>query len=122
MKQALIQVRPDSQTVFDDNIARAMKAMETGVSADPVAVFTFSSPAQMFTVISPKRWELIEHLQGLGPSSVRGLARSLDRDIRRVHDDITVLVEWGIIEKNDDGKIYVPYDLIHADFNLRAVA
>jgi predicted transcriptional regulator len=27
------------------------------------AVFTFSSPAQLFSVISPKRWQLIERLQ-----------------------------------------------------------
>ena len=60
------------------------------------AVFTFSTPAQLFSVISPKRWELIERLQHIGPSTIRGLARELDRDIKRVHDDVTVLMEWGL--------------------------
>jgi hypothetical protein len=29
-------------------------------------------------------------------------------------------MEWGIIEKNDDGMIFVPFDEIEADFVLRA--
>ncbi|MFB9982590.1 DUF2087 domain-containing protein [Mesorhizobium newzealandense] len=39
-------------------------------------------------MISPKRWELIEHL-------------------KRVHDDLSGLIDWGIIERTDDGKVYV---------------
>ena len=66
--------------------------------------------------------DLVEHLQKIGPASVRGLARSLGRDVKRVHEDVTGLVEWGIIERTDDGKVSVPYDVIHADFDLRAVA
>jgi predicted transcriptional regulator len=122
MKQALIQIRTDTQAILDEAISRAAKVMETGEPADPVAVFTFASPAQLFSIISPKRWELIEHLQKIGPSSVRGLARSLERDVKRVHDDVTALIEWGIIERTEDGKVCVPYDVIHADFDLRAVA
>ncbi|TCU11033.1 hypothetical protein EV132_11929 [Rhizobium sullae] len=28
----------------------------------------------------------------------------------------------GLIEVNDEGRIHVPYDVIHADFDLRSVA
>ena len=122
MKTALIQVRSDAEAVLAESMERAKKAMRTGVPSDPIAIFTFSSPSQLFTVISPKRWELIEHLQKIGPSSLRGLARSLGRDIKRVHDDVSGLIDWGIIERTDDGKVWVPYDVIHADFDLRAVA
>ena len=122
MKQALIQIRSDADAVLAETFARTAKAMRSGMPSDPVATFTFSSPAQLFSVISPKRWELIEHLQKIGPSSVRGLARSLGRDVRRVHDDVTALCDWGIIERSEEGKVFVPYDVIHADFDLRAVA
>jgi predicted transcriptional regulator len=122
MKQALIQVRNDADTVLAESFARAERAMQTGTPSDPVATFTFSSPAQLFSVISPKRWELIEHLQKIGPSSVRGLARVLGRDVRRVHGDVIALMDWGIVERAEDGKVLVPYDVIHADFDLRAVA
>jgi len=122
MKRACIQIRSDSETLLAESLARAAEAARTGVPSDPVAIFTFSSPAQLFSVISPKRWELIEHLQKIGPNSIRALARSLGRDVKRVHEDVVALVDWGIVERTDDGKVTVPYDVIHADFDLRAVA
>jgi predicted transcriptional regulator len=124
MKHALIQIRHDldADAALEAMGKNFVEAWKTGAAADPVATFTFSSPAQLFSVISPKRWELIEHSQKIGPSSVRGLARSLNRDIKRVHDDVTALIAWGIIERTEEGKICVPYDVIHAGFDLRAVA
>ncbi|NRQ16513.1 HVO_A0114 family putative DNA-binding protein [Ensifer sesbaniae] len=122
MREALIQIRADSEAVFSEAFDRASRAMRTGERSEPVAVFTFSSPAQLFTIISPKRWELIEHLQKIGSSSIRGLARSIDRDVKRVHEDVSVLVDWGIVEHTEDGKICVPYEVIHANFDLRAAA
>jgi predicted transcriptional regulator len=82
----------------------------------------FESPAALFRVLSPKRWDLIERLQSIGPSSVRGLARELERDVKRVHEDVGELMGCGLVERTEGGKIHVPYDVIHADFNLRAVA
>jgi predicted transcriptional regulator len=71
-------------------------------------------------VLSPKRWELVERLQALGPTSVRGLARSLERDVKRVHEDVTALCEVGLVEKTERGKVQVPFAVIEADFALRA--
>jgi predicted transcriptional regulator len=122
MREALIQVRPDSVDLLDEMFDGASKAMRTGDPSDPLAVFTFSSPAQLLSVITPKRWELIEHLQKIGPSSIRGLARSVERDIKRVHDDVSALSDWGIIERTEDGKVHIPYDVIHANFDMRAAA
>ncbi len=70
----------------------------------------------------PKRWEMIERLQHLGPSTIRGLARSLERDVKRVHDDVTAMIGWGLVEKREDGRVHVPYQVIHAAFDLKAVA
>lgn len=122
MNEALIQVRSDSEAALDEAFSRAIAAAQTGEPSDPVAVFTFASPAQLFSVISPKRWELIEHLQKIGPSSIRGLARSIQRDLKRVHEDIRTLAEWGIVENTPDGKVCIPYDVIHASFDLKAAA
>ncbi len=122
MKEALIQVRPDEATAFTESIERARAAFKTGKPSNPVATFTFSSASQLFSIITPKRWLLIEQLQNSGPVSIRQAARDAERDIRRVHDDVSVLLDWGIIEKNDAGKIFVPFDVIHAGFDLRAAA
>ena len=120
MREALIQIRTDSEVALDEAFERAAGATRAGNPADPVAVFTFSSPAQLFSVITPKRWELIEHLQKIGPSSIRGLACSVERDIKRVHDDVSALSEWGIVERAEGGKVWIPFDVIHANFHLRA--
>ena len=91
-----------------------------------IAWLSLSSPGTpecrnaLFRVLSPKRWELLERLQALGPSSLRGLARSLERDVKRVHEDVGTLIEVGLIEKAERGKIHVPYSVIEADFALRA--
>lgn len=123
-RRAVIQIKRDTE---GQDAIRAMgerfkEAWNSGTAQQPETVITFSSPAQMFSVISPKRWELIEELQKHGPSGQRHLARLLGRDIKRVHDDVTLLSDWGIIEKNDDGKVLVPFDEIEADFVLSAVA
>jgi predicted transcriptional regulator len=122
MKHALIQVRMDEDAAFQEEIEYTKRAMRTGEPSDPVATFTFISATQLFSVFTSKRFELIEQLQKIGPSSVRGLARALERDVRRVHDDVMVLIEWGIVTRNEAGKVLVPFDVIHAGFDLRAAA
>ena len=123
MNRAVIQIRQDDDlaaiVAMGERFATAWKS---GKPQDPVAILSFSSPAQLFSVISPKRWALIEQLQKIGPSSIRGVARALDRDIKRVHEDVTALMEWGLVEKGGDGKVFVPYDEIEADFTLKAAA
>ncbi|HEY3948623.1 hypothetical protein [Phenylobacterium sp.] len=120
MRIATIQIRKDDTatlreagTAFTDVWRRGRQASD---------LFTFSSPAQLFSVLSPRRWALIERLQAIGAVSLRGLARELGRDVKRVHEDVTILLDWGLIERTEDRKIVVPYGLIHADFDLHAEA
>lgn len=120
MKTASIQVRRDAQQALDAMGQRFVKSWRTGETTD--ALIVFESPKALFSVLTPKRWELIELLQTLGPSSLRGLARELERDVKRVHEDVRILREWGLVARTEEGKVYVPYDLIHADFDLHAEA
>ncbi len=122
MKQALIQIRPDGDAAFLEEIETAKQVMREGTVSDPIATFTFSTATQLFSVFTTKRFELIERLQKIGPTTIRGLARELGRDVRRVHDDVMVLLEWGIMERNEAGKVLVPFDDIHIGFDLRAAA
>jgi predicted transcriptional regulator len=120
MTQAVIRIVNDDDAVLAAASHRFKNVWKSGKSV-PV-VFSFSSPAQLFSVISPKRWQLIERLQNLGPSTVRGLARALERDVKRVHEDVMALIEWGLVKRNDDGLVHVPFKVIHAEFDLKAVA
>lgn len=120
MRKAIIRIRKDDETVIDEAARGFVRTWKTGQS-DP-DVFTFSSPAQLFAVLTPKRWDMIERLQAIGPVSLRGLARALGRDVKRVHEDAAVLLDWGLIERTANRKIHVPFDVIHADFDIRAAA
>jgi predicted transcriptional regulator len=120
MTDAIIRIVSDDDAILEDAAKRFKNVWKSG-KVSP-AVFTFSSPAQLFSVISPKRWQLIERLQHLGPSTVRGLARALERDVKRVHEDVMAMIEWGLVERNDDALVYVPFKVIHAEFDLKAVA
>jgi len=42
--------------------------------------------------------------------------------VKRVHEDVMALIGHGLIARADDGRVRVPYDVIHADFDLRSVA
>ena len=120
MRTATIQIRKDDDAVLRDAGSAFAEAWRSGGSASDL--FTFSSPAQLFSVLSPRRWTLIERLQGLGAISLRGLARDLGRDVKRVHEDVAILLECGLIERTEDRKLVVHYSVIHADFNLSAAA
>jgi len=85
-------------------------------------IFEFESPKSLSGTLSPKRWELVERLRADGPSSLRALARALGRDVKRVHEDAALLLDYGLIERNEAGRLNVPYDVIHIDFDLRATA
>lgn len=84
--------------------------------------FAYESPAALFREITPKRWELLARLQQTGPLAMRALARNLERDVRRVHDDATALIEVGLIEKTADGKVCVPFQEIRIDSVLKSAA
>ena len=79
---------------------------------------SFESPAALFRVLTPTRWNLLERLQALGPSTLRGLARALERDVKAVHRDVAALLAYGLVEKDEAGRILVPFTRIHAEFDV----
>lgn len=119
MRTATIRVRPAAASLAD---ARSgfLAAWNKGKYGGEH--FDFESPAALFRVLTPKRWELIETLQKAGPLGVRALARALGRDVKRVHEDAMAMIEYGLVEKDADGKLVVPFGEIRADFVMRAAA
>jgi predicted transcriptional regulator len=117
-RRAILRIRRDADAAMTEMGKRFAAAWKTGRSA--AQVFTFESPAALFRVLTPKRWDLVERLQALGPTSVRGLARAVGRDVKRVHEDVVALCEVGLVERTERSKVWVPFSVIEADFVLRA--
>lgn len=120
MRIATIKVRSDTNQALREMREQFLMAWKTGEYQGEV--FEFESPTALFRLLTPKRWELLETLQSAGPCGVRELARLLERDVHRVHDDISTLQDTGLVEKTDDGKLIVPFGEIRADFVLRGRA
>ena len=120
MRVATIRVRRDVTEPLDELRGAVAEAWRSGEYGGEF--FDFESPAALFRLLTPKRWDLVERLQAEGPLGVRALGRALGRDVRRVHDDVKALLEAGLVEKDEAGKLVVPFDEIRADFRLCRVA
>ena len=81
---------------------------------------SFESPALLFKVLTSKRWELLKVMTGAGPITIRAAARRLGRDVKAVHGDVHALLNAGILQKTDNGRIEFPFEAVHVDFMLKA--
>lgn len=96
---------------------RFLKAVE----GDPQGTFiSFESPALLFKVLSGKRWELLKIMTGAEPMTIREAARRMGRDVKAVHKDVHALLDAGLLQKTDTGRIVFPFDVVHVDFMLKA--
>jgi predicted transcriptional regulator len=84
------------------------------------AFIGFASLELLWKVLTPKRWEIVRAMTGVGPLGIRALARRVERDVKSVHGDVQALLKAGVLVRGKDGKIVFPYDEIHVDFVVRA--
>jgi len=80
---------------------------------------TFFSLEAMMSTLSPKRLELLKRVRRCPANTVSELAKSLGRDYKRVHDDVSALANAGLIVRDENG-IRAPYDSVQAIVSLDA--
>ena len=100
----------------------ALRAMAKTAQSDKYQgeVLNFESPGHFFGQLSEKRWEIVRAAQGKGELSVRELSRAVGRDVKRVHEDVVILAELGLLERTDRGGVFCPYTSMHIDMYLKA--
>lgn len=106
---------------LSDSLDRASKMMQSLTSGNEVEAYHgigFKQVSNMLSLFTPKRWALVEALRSSGAMKINTLAKHLKRDYKNVHTDVSLLMEWGIIQKNEDGLIFVPYDEFVFDVKL----
>lgn len=116
MRKITITIERDNDAALAEMGRRFVHAWKTGKSESDW--LSFESIEGMFRALTPARWETLKFLQERGANSIRGLARDMERDVHRVHDDVTALKEHGLVAETEDGKVHVPYDVIHTEFDL----
>jgi predicted transcriptional regulator len=104
----------------EDTLA-ATEALEEG--EDQPAVVSFSTVAELRKIFTDRRLELLQALMNIdgAAESISALADALDRDYRTVHDDVTMLDDYGLVFIIDEGQSkrpYLPYERVHLDVEL----
>jgi len=80
---------------------------------------TFDSFETLAKMLTPRRLELLRHVHRHPAASILALAQSLERDYRRVHDDVEALAEAGLLQRADEGTgVTAPFDAIETRIAL----
>lgn len=114
MKTVTLDVRTPA-----DAMADFTNAWETG-KPQKTARISFATPELLWRVLTEKRWELLKVLCGAEPVSIREAARRAGRDVKAVHGDITALLNAGVLDRTEDGRIVFPFEAVKVEFLLQA--
>ncbi len=100
------------------NGASMMEALERNETVTPYFGISFSEIGTMLGVLTPKRWNLIAVLREHDAMSVAELARRSERNYKNVHQDVAMMLEWHILERNAQGQIHAPFDELVLDVKM----
>lgn len=103
----------------DDVTRRALGAFE---GSHQGAHISFGSVDLLWQTLTRKRWDLLKAMTGQGAMTIREAARRVGRDVKAVHRDVHVLLDAGVVERAEDGRIIFPFDAVHVDFTISRAA
>ncbi|MEK7876596.1 MAG: hypothetical protein AAB325_10445 [Pseudomonadota bacterium] len=117
MKQT-VRLHVGSVEEMGKRFAHAWRRLERGEKVRETHL-TFFDLETMMATLSPKRLALLKHVRRHPASNISELAKTLGRDYKRVHADVSALVQAGLIVRDENG-IRAPYDSIQATVSLSA--
>ena len=102
---------------------RGLSSPATSRQGKPVDYrLSFESARALFADLTPARIDLLETLRQSGPCSVYALAKAAGRNYSNVHTDIARLEELGLVERDTDDAVFVPYESVEILVPLARVA
>jgi predicted transcriptional regulator len=99
-----------------DRFEAAWNRRLEGRKVTALRVLTMEDLPLLLRTLTPARWALLERLRDSGPLSIYELAKRLARNYKNVHTDVSALVKIGLIERSDDARVSVPWDVVRAEF------
>lgn len=110
-------------TVNDDwkaALRKAVSVSEAGLVAGTYQgeTLSFATPELLFRRFGLRQWAVVIALLRAGPLSDRELAEGNDIDGNTVTADVEDLIELGVVERNENGCVYCPFDQVRIDFLL----
>jgi len=113
--KAIVDVAPRS-TVFDT----AAMQLAAGKPAD--YRLHFETARVLWSHLSGARLELLDTLHKQGACTVYALAKAAERNYSNVHKDVAALENLGLIERDKNDYVFVPFDAIEIHMPLAKAA
>ena len=118
---SVLRITVESFDEMREDTLAAAEAVSEG--KEQPAVVSFRSVGELRKILTDRRIELLQALMATGGAaeSISALAEDLDRDYHTVHDDISLLTDYGllfIVEEGQSKRPYLPYERIHLDVEL----
>jgi predicted transcriptional regulator len=122
MERLLIGVAPPG-AIFNE-LEEIGRRLDAGEHLPEVqhSELNFSSAVQLFSELSPARLTPLETLKRDGAMSIYALAKRLGRHYSNVHGDVKKLIEYGLIAKDEEQHVYVPWDEMQINVSLGKAA
>ena len=117
----VVRVTVETFDEMRDDVLDAADAVADGESQP--AVVSFATVGELRKILTDRRVELLQALTDTdgAAESISALAEDLGRDYRSVHDDVSLLADYGLVFIIEDGQSkrpYLPYERIHLDVEL----
>lgn len=118
-REVRLEVRGERESAQDFVNAwkQAARRPHRGAASEHIC---FLDVDTLLRTLTNRRMELLHVLRRRGPATVRGLSQWLDRDYKNVHADVRALRNAGLIETDEDGRMFVPWDRIATEIPLAA--
>ena len=118
---SVLRVTVESFDAMREETLDAIDAVSEG--EEQPAVVSFSTVGELRKILTDRRLELLQALMATegAAESISALAEALDRDYRTVHDDVSLLADYGLLFIVEDGQAkrpFLPYERIHLDVEL----
>ena len=115
---SVLRVTVESFEEMREDTLDAVDAVAEG--EEQPAVVSFRTVGELRKILTDRRIELLRALMATegAAESISALAETLDRDYRTVHDDVSLLSDYGLLFLIEDGQSkrpFLPYERIHLD-------
>ncbi len=106
-------------TIGVSGIAEAQARLSAAFRGEKQCAFiSFSSVELLWTVMTPRRWELLRAPVGHEPQPLSALSDRLGRNADELRADIDALAKAGVVERVADDRVSFPFDSVHVDFTM----
>lgn len=115
IKKVIIEIKPLKKVLKE--FAETYDKIEKGEKVTPKSSVVFSDVNTFRKILSDKRIELLSAIKHQNPHSTYELAKLLDREYKNVYEDVKLLEDLGLINR-EKNNLHVDYNQLNIQMML----